>query len=59
MLFRSVMIDEPSAGKHYGGQVAGPLFARVMGDTLRTLRVPPDMPGSGIADASAATRGKM
>ena len=55
----AVMIDEPSAGKHYGGQVAGPLFARVMGDTLRTLRVPPDMPGSGIADASAAMRGKM
>ncbi len=50
----AVMIDEPSAGKHYGGAVAGPLFARVMGDTLRMLRVPPDMPGSGLADASSA-----
>ena len=55
----AVMIDEPSAGKHYGGQVAGPLFSRVMGETLRTLRVPPDLPGSGFADASAAARGRM
>jgi cell division protein FtsI (penicillin-binding protein 3) len=55
----AVMIDEPSAGKHYGGQVAGPLFSRVMGETLRTLRVPPDVPGAGFADASAVTRGRM
>ncbi|NBS64667.1 MAG: penicillin-binding protein 2 [Betaproteobacteria bacterium] len=55
----AVMIDEPSAGKHYGGQVAGPLFSRVMGETLRTLRVPPDVPGSGFADATAVTRGRM
>ncbi len=55
----AVMIDEPTAGKHYGGQVAGPLFSRVMGDTLRTLRVPPDVPGAGFADAAAAVRGRM
>jgi cell division protein FtsI (penicillin-binding protein 3) len=55
----AVMIDEPTAGKHYGGQVAGPLFSRVMGDTLRTLRVPPDVPGAGFADATAVMRGKM
>ncbi len=54
----AVMVDEPSAGKHYGGQVAGPLFARVMGDTLRTLRVPPDVPVAGLADAAVA-REKM
>jgi cell division protein FtsI (penicillin-binding protein 3) len=38
----AVMIDEPSAGKYYGGQVAAPVFARIVGDSLRTLRVPPD-----------------
>src|SRR5690606_35426540 len=38
----AVMVDEPSAGKYYGGQVAAPVFSRIAGDTLRTLRVPPD-----------------
>jgi cell division protein FtsI (penicillin-binding protein 3) len=38
------MIDEPSAGKYYGGQVAGPVFAQVMAGALRTLGVPHDAP---------------
>ena len=38
----AVMIDEPTAGKHYGGAVAGPVFAGVMGGALRTLGVPQD-----------------
>lgn len=40
----AVMIDEPSAGQHYGGQVAAPVFAAVMADALRMLGVPPDRP---------------
>lgn len=40
----AVMIDEPSAGKHYGGEVAAPIFARITGETLRALRVAPDAP---------------
>lgn len=44
----AVMIDEPSAGKHYGGQVAAPVFSRIVGDTLRALRVPPDSPMSAL-----------
>jgi cell division protein FtsI (penicillin-binding protein 3) len=40
----AVMIDEPSAGKYYGGQVAAPLFAKVMEGSLRALGVPPDAP---------------
>src|SRR5690606_27188073 len=28
----AVMIDEPGAGKYYGGQVAAPVFARIVGD---------------------------
>lgn len=40
----AVMIDEPSAGKHYGGAVAGPVFARIMEGSLRTLGVAPDAP---------------
>ena len=41
-LIVAVMIDEPTAGKHYGGSVAGPVFASVMGGSLRTLGVPQD-----------------
>jgi cell division protein FtsI (penicillin-binding protein 3) len=40
----AVMIDEPTSGAHYGGDVAGPVFSRVMGGALRTLGVAPDMP---------------
>ena len=38
------MIDEPAAGKYYGGQIAGPVFSSVMSGALRTLGVPPDEP---------------
>jgi cell division protein FtsI (penicillin-binding protein 3) len=41
-LIVAVMIDEPGAGAHYGGDVAGPIFARVMSGVLRTLGVVPD-----------------
>jgi cell division protein FtsI (penicillin-binding protein 3) len=38
------MIDEPGAGKYYGGDVAAPMFSRIVGDTLRSMRVAPDAP---------------
>ncbi|MBS3934978.1 MAG: penicillin-binding protein 2 [Sulfuritalea sp.] len=41
-LLIAVMIDEPSAGQFYGGAVAAPVFAAVMGSALRALGVPPD-----------------
>jgi cell division protein FtsI (penicillin-binding protein 3) len=41
-LIVAVMIDEPSNGEHYGGQVAAPVFSNVMGGALRMLAVPPD-----------------
>ena len=40
----AVMIDEPSAGGHYGGDVAGPAFSQIAGGALRTLGIPPDAP---------------
>jgi len=40
----AVMIDEPSTGAYYGGQVAAPVFAQIAGATLRTLQVAPDGP---------------
>ena len=41
-LIVAVMIDEPSAGKHYGGEVAAPVFSQIMGASLRTLGITPD-----------------
>ena len=40
----AVMIDEPAAGEHYGGAVAAPVFAQVMGGALRMLGAPHDAP---------------
>jgi cell division protein FtsI (penicillin-binding protein 3) len=40
----AVSVDEPTAGSHFGGQVSGPVFSAIAGDTLRSLNVPPDMP---------------
>lgn len=54
----AVMIDEPSAGKHFGGQVAAPVFANVAASTLRSLNVSPDtsvanviMPATPVAES--------
>ena len=38
----AVMVDEPSAGKYYGGQVAAPIFSKVMAGALRLYGVTPD-----------------
>ena len=43
-LIVAVMIDEPSGGAHYGGDVAGPAFSQITGGALRTLGIPPDLP---------------
>ena len=37
-----VIIDDPGAGKYFGGQVAAPVFANVMQGGLRILNIPPD-----------------
>jgi cell division protein FtsI (penicillin-binding protein 3) len=37
-----VLIDEPSKGRFYGGDVAAPVFSNVMSGALRLLAVPPD-----------------
>ncbi len=39
----AVMIDEPSAGKYYGGEVAAPVFSETVQQTLRLMGVTPDM----------------
>jgi cell division protein FtsI (penicillin-binding protein 3) len=39
----AVMIDEPTNGKYYGGDVAAPVFSETVQQTLRMLGVTPDM----------------
>ena len=39
----AVMIDEPSNGFHFGGDVAAPVFSQTVQQTLRMLEVQPDM----------------
>ena len=53
----AVMIDEPTSGGHYGGDVAGPAFAQITGGALRTLGIPPDAPIQ-VAEAEAG-KGKL
>ncbi len=38
----AVMIDEPNAGLHFGGDVAAPVFSETVQQTLRILGVTPD-----------------
>ncbi len=38
-----VMVDEPSNGKHFGGDVAAPVFSQVVQQTLRMMGLPPDI----------------
>jgi len=38
----AVMVDEPSAGKYYGGLVAAPIFSKVMAGALRVYGIAPD-----------------
>jgi cell division protein FtsI (penicillin-binding protein 3) len=37
-----VVIDEPSAGAYYAGEIAAPVYSAVMSGALRLLAIPPD-----------------
>jgi cell division protein FtsI (penicillin-binding protein 3) len=66
----AVSIDEPAAGKYYGGDVAAPVFSGIMAGALRHMAIPPDAdtaPGSqlrraetgnGTADPASKDKGK-
>jgi cell division protein FtsI (penicillin-binding protein 3) len=54
----AVMIDEPSNGMYYGGQVAAPVFSDIMNATLRATGVAPDaaMPPLQMARVSVPVK---
>ena len=37
-----VVVNEPSNGSYYAGEVAAPVFSRVMAGAIRLLNIPPD-----------------
>lgn len=53
----AVMIDEPTVGGHFAGPVAGPVFAAIMQNVLRSLNVVPDssvmniIPDEGVPES--------
>jgi cell division protein FtsI (penicillin-binding protein 3) len=53
-LIVAVMIDEPTDGRYFGGDVSGPVFSAVMANALRALGVAPDAPMKPIVLPSAA-----
>lgn len=51
----ALSVDEPSGKHYYGGRVAAPVFAEIMGRTLRMLGVEPDAPvDSDVVTASVS-----
>ena len=48
-----VVIDEPQEG-HYGAEVAGPIFVKVMAAALPYLGVPPRVSHEGVPDVAPA-----
>ncbi|MDF1630546.1 MAG: penicillin-binding transpeptidase domain-containing protein [Alcanivoracaceae bacterium] len=52
-----VVIDDPAGEAYYGGEVAAPVFSRIMEGVLRTLNVTPDA-SQGIWAGVTASEGR-
>ncbi len=50
-----VVINEPSGGRFYGGQVAAPVFGEIMGAALRLFNVAPDDLSTLVASLEASS----
>lgn len=54
-----VIIDEPTGGRYYGGELAAPVFSAVASGALRLMAIPPDgidaLPDSPPTRLAAAT----
>ena len=37
-----IMVNDPTGGAYYGGQIAAPVFSKVMTGAMRLLNIPPD-----------------
>jgi len=54
-----VVIDEPDAKRYYGGQVAAPVFAQVMGAALRLIGAAPDASGVEVRRVAVGPRSAL
>lgn len=52
-----IAVDAPQGGDYYGGEVAAPVFARVMGDALRLLNVRPQLKAADGTPSASGERG--
>lgn len=52
-----VTVDEPSGGVYYGGEVAAPVFSKVMAGAVRILDIAPDAINTDVKYASIPTNG--
>lgn len=52
-----VAVDAPSSTEYYGGEVAAPVFGRVMSDALRLLNVRPEMEPELVDDDAGRASG--
>lgn len=51
-LAMAIVVDEPAAGKFYGGDVAAPVFSEVMAGGMRLLNIAPDEQVDGMQIAA-------
>ena len=52
-----VIVSDPRGGRYYGGEIAAPVFSRVVGGALRLLNVAPDRVPEKLLVADTAARG--
>ncbi|HBT54830.1 MAG TPA: peptidoglycan glycosyltransferase FtsI, partial [Erwinia persicina] len=52
------VINDPQAGKYYGGAVSAPVFGAIMGGVLRTMNVEPDALPTPVSDKNEMVTNK-
>jgi cell division protein FtsI (penicillin-binding protein 3) len=50
----AVSIDQPQGAQHYGGDVSGPVFSQIAGDSMRALNILPDIALTPAQEKAAA-----
>jgi cell division protein FtsI (penicillin-binding protein 3) len=53
-----VVVDDASLGKYHGGDVAAPVFGKVVGGAMRLLNVAPDAVPQAVAKGETPAAGK-
>lgn len=53
-----VVINDPQAGKYYGGAVSAPVFGAIMGGVLRTMNIEPDALPTGTGEKNELVNNK-